>query len=74
MQFPGSRAQASSWYMPLDAPQRVDLPRPGIRPGSPALAGRLSTTEPPGNLLKLWERTDFICGKMRKEVDENAGL
>ena len=26
-----------------------DLPRPGIRPMSPALAGRFFTTEPPGN-------------------------
>ena len=25
-----------------------DLPRPGLEPGSPALAGRLSTTAPPG--------------------------
>ena len=25
-----------------------DLPRPGLKPVSPALAGRLSTTEPPG--------------------------
>ena len=26
-----------------------DLPRPGLEPVSPALAGRLSTTVPPGN-------------------------
>ena len=26
-----------------------DLPRPGLEPMSPALAGRLSTTAPPGN-------------------------
>ena len=25
-----------------------DLPRPGLEPVSPALAGRLSTTAPPG--------------------------
>ena len=25
-----------------------DLPRPGLEPASPALAGRLSTTAPPG--------------------------
>ena len=30
-----------------------DLPRPGLEPMSPALAGRLSTTAPPG---KPWER------------------
>ena len=36
----GSRAQllGSMW----------DLPRPGLEPASPALAGRLSTTVPPG--------------------------
>ena len=28
-----------------------DLPRPGLEPVSPALAGRLSTTEPPGKPL-----------------------
>ena len=37
----GSRAQLlrSMW----------DLPRPGLEPVSPALAGRFSTTAPPGN-------------------------
>ena len=30
-----------------------DLPRPGLEPGSPALAGRFSTTAPPGKPLKL---------------------
>ena len=32
-----------------------DLPNPGIEPGSPALAGRLFTTEPPGGLNKQKE-------------------
>ena len=36
----GSRAQ------PLHGTR--DLPRPGLEPMSPALAGRLSTTAPPG--------------------------
>ena len=31
-----------------------DLPRPGFEPVSPALAGRLSTTAPPGKPLKLF--------------------
>ena len=35
-----------------------DLPRPGLEPASPALAGRLSTTAPPGKpcmcLFELW--------------------
>ena len=30
-----------------------DLPRPGVNPVSPALAGGLSTTEPPGKSLNL---------------------
>ena len=30
-----------------------DLPGPGLEPVSPALAGRLSTTAPPGKPLKL---------------------
>ena len=33
-----------------------DLPRPGLEPVSPALAGRLSTTAPPG---KPWIILDF---------------
>ena len=36
-----------------------DLPRPGLEPVSPALAGRLSTTAPPGKpvsfVLSSWE-------------------
>ena len=41
----GSRAQSlrGMW----------DLPRPGLEPVSPALAGRFSTTAPPGKPLKL---------------------
>ena len=30
-----------------------DLPRPGLKPVSPALAGRLSTTAPPGKPLSI---------------------
>ena len=42
----GSRAQPlhSMW----------DLPRPGLEPMSPALAGRLSTTAPPGKPCNLF--------------------
>ena len=46
----GSRAQLlrSMW----------DLPRPGLQPVSPALAGRLSITAPPGKpSLKLFYET-----------------
>ena len=45
----GSRSQllCSMW----------DLPRPGLEPVSPALAGRFSTTAPPGKPLTvvLWQ-------------------
>ena len=34
-------------------PSPGDLPRPGIKPTSLALAGRFLTTEPPGTLFKL---------------------
>ena len=36
-----------------------DLPRPGLKPMSPALAGRLSTTAPPGKPL----RTAFAASR-----------
>ena len=50
----GSRAQLlrSMW----------DLPRPGLEPVSPALAGRLSTTAPPGKPLK----DNFLKGRHPK--------
>ena len=34
-----------------------DLPRPGLKPVSPALAGRFSTTAPPGK--PCWEFFDY---------------
>ena len=33
-----------------------DPPRPGLEPVSPALAGRFSTTAPPGKPKKLFEK------------------
>ena len=38
-----------------------DLPRPGLEPVSPALAGRLSTTAPPGKTQRalLYQRNWF---------------
>ena len=32
-----------------------DLPRPGLKPVSPALAGRFSTTVPPGKPYRLFD-------------------
>ena len=43
-----------------------DLPRPGLEPASPALAGRFSTTAPPGKPLHFfflfyWSIVDLQC-------------
>ena len=49
-------SSCGSWALSLRC--MWDLPRPGLEPVSPALAGRLSTTEPPGKppilLFKTW--------------------
>ena len=39
------------YWSGLPFPSPVDLPNPGLKPVSPALAGRVFTTEPPG---KTW--------------------
>ena len=62
----GSRAQLlrSMW----------DLPRPGLEPVSPALAGRLSTTAPPGKPKKFFFRSfppDFYLG-IKKFIEITA--
>ena len=38
-----------------------DLPRPGLEPVSPALAGRLSTTAPPGKPPGIINIADITC-------------
>ena len=50
----GSRAQ------PLHG--MWDLPRPGLEPASPALAGRLSTTAPPGKPLAIFKIHNMYGG------------
>ena len=37
-----------------------DLPRPGLEPVSPALAGRFSTTAPPGKPPNVFEYENFL--------------
>ena len=44
-----------------------DLPRSGIDPVSPELAGRFFTIEPPGKLFKK-----KLCFKKKKNVKENV--
>ena len=61
----GSRAQAQQlWRTGLVAHVSCgmwDLPRPGLEPVSPALAGRFLTTAPPGKSLNI-----FLNVKNRK--------
>ena len=49
-QAPDAQAQ-QLWLTGLVAPRHVGSPRPGLEPMSPALAGRFSTTAPPGKPL-----------------------
>ena len=53
----GSRAQSlrGMW----------DLPRPGLEPVSPALAGRFSTTAPPGKPLPVFDEDNFVLQLFR---------
>ena len=44
----------------LPFPSPADLPDPGIKPASPALAGRFFTREPPGKSLKMGGGTVVI--------------
>ena len=44
-------SNCGSWAQPLRGMR--DPPRPGLEPVSPALAGRFSTTAPPGKPQKL---------------------
>ena len=39
-----------------------DLPRPGLEPVSPALAGRFSTTAPPGKPQQLFIKYELCTG------------
>ena len=57
-----------------------DLPRPGLEPVSPALAGRFSTTAPPGKpcllflkLIYFWLRWVFIATRRLSLVVESKG-
>ena len=55
-------SNCGSWAQPLRG--MWDPPRPGLEPMSPALAGRFSTTEPPGKPLMYLSELEFsldIC-------------
>ena len=44
------------YWSGLPFPPSEDLPDPGLKPRSPALAGRFFTTEPPGKPQEISER------------------
>ena len=50
------------YWSGLPFPPPGDLPNPGIKPGSPALAGRFFTTEPPAK-----SKSSFTNGKKEKK-------
>ena len=52
-------SNCGSWAQLL--PGMWDLPRPGLEPVSPALAGRLSTTAPTGKPLFIFYLFIFVC-------------
>ena len=64
----GSRAQLLSGMW--------DLPRPGLEPVSPALAGRLSTTAPPGKPPKSEDffNCHYHCHMLKKCKCTNLNL
>ena len=51
-----------------------DLPRPGLEPVSPALAGRFSTTAPPGKPLRLFFYDEDQHKAKNRESSQNKQL
>ena len=56
----------------LPFPSPGELPDPGIKPISPALAGRFFTTEPPGKLPELPTCVD-VCTDEKAMMGKTAG-
>ena len=50
-----------------------DLPRPGLEPASPALAGRLSTTAPPGKPWKSFFNSLLQAQILPTEIKAEMG-
>ena len=48
------------YWIGLPFPLPADLPNPGIKPASSALAGRFFTTEPPGKLTVLYRMVNKV--------------
>ena len=76
----GSRAQAQqSWYTGFMSGSMWDLPRPGLEPMFPALAGRFFTTEPLGKPKKFrhfytQERKDKVIEELISHVPSSRKL
>ena len=60
------------YWSGLPLPSPGDLPEPGIKPASPALAGGFFTTEPPGNPKKINEENSKI--QMKKTSNPSSTL
>ena len=50
-----------------------DLPRPGLEPGSPALAGRFSTTAPPGKPVVAVFKIKLLNVSQHLKIIKSAG-
>ena len=62
---PGSSLQEiprQEHWSGLPFPSPGDLPDPRIKPQTPALTGKLFTTEPPGKPLQVWQNPIFFTG------------
>ena len=62
------------YWSGLPFPSPRDLPDPGIEPMSPALAGRLFTTEPPGKPSVQYKCKFAICLMLMITVDIYLGF
>ena len=49
-----------------------DLPRPGLKPVSPALAGRFSTTVPPGKPYLYILITSYRCSEKTSKIVQDC--
>ena len=78
--LPGSSGfPRQKYWSQLAFPTPGDLPNPGIKPMSPALAGEIFTTEPPGKPLYIFKWLLFIyflatVHRMQNFPDQGSNL
>ena len=58
---PSTGFSRQEYWSGLPCPPPVDLPDPGVDPGSPALQVDSSLSEPPGKPHALWEHVKRQC-------------